>query len=190
MRFSGLRSVKVASGRTGLLLSRPLRTVRESFQLTQLKPFERLVKDAVTTQPSESSPARYSPDAGAHFHARGRTNSFCCRHLLCLVSRLLLFSRGKDQREVCLLAQPGWPVSAPLQSGIRFLPPLLPAFPSDHLAMTFPEKGESTGLPCSAGETSWLRPSLYADRELPPMTGDFETSVPARLENQSASLVL
>jgi hypothetical protein len=35
---------KVPSDRTGLLLSRPLRTVRESFQLTQLKPFERLAK--------------------------------------------------------------------------------------------------------------------------------------------------
>ena len=35
---------KVSSGRTGLLLSRPLRTVHESFQLTQLKPFERLVE--------------------------------------------------------------------------------------------------------------------------------------------------
>lgn len=33
----------VPSDRTGLLLSRPLRTVRESFQLTQLKPSERLV---------------------------------------------------------------------------------------------------------------------------------------------------
>jgi hypothetical protein len=47
--FSGIsgysaRSKKVSSGRTGLLLSRPLRTVRESFQLTQLKPFERLVE--------------------------------------------------------------------------------------------------------------------------------------------------
>jgi hypothetical protein len=35
---------KVPSDRTGLLLSRPLRTVRESFQLTQLKPFKRLGK--------------------------------------------------------------------------------------------------------------------------------------------------
>jgi hypothetical protein len=35
---------KVPSDRTGLLLSRPLRTVRESFQLTQLKPSERLMK--------------------------------------------------------------------------------------------------------------------------------------------------
>jgi hypothetical protein len=39
--------------------------------------------------------------------ARGRTNSFHCRHLLCLVSRLIKLSRGKDQKEVCLLAQSG-----------------------------------------------------------------------------------
>jgi len=35
---------RVPSDRTGLLLPRPLRTVRESFQLTQLKPSERLMK--------------------------------------------------------------------------------------------------------------------------------------------------
>ncbi len=35
---------KVPSDRTGSLLSRPLRTVRESFQLTQLKPSERLAR--------------------------------------------------------------------------------------------------------------------------------------------------
>src|SRR5438105_11624908 len=39
--------------------------------------------------------------------ARSRTNSFYCRHLLCLVSRLLKFSRVGDQREVCPLAQSG-----------------------------------------------------------------------------------
>jgi hypothetical protein len=105
-----LSSVKVASGRTGLLLSRPLRTVRESFQLTQLKPFERLVKDAVTIQIPNHRLHDTSPGASSHLHARGRTNSFHCRHLLCLVSRLLMFSRGKDQREVCLLAQSGLPV--------------------------------------------------------------------------------
>ena len=142
-----LRSVKVASGRTGLLLSRPLRTVRESFQLTQLKPFERLVKDAVTIQNFESSPARYSLDAGADSHARGRTNSFHCRHLLCLVSRLLKFSRGKDQREVCLLAQSSDVVDLADAASIRSTIERLSLSPSSvarisigHLAMTFPRK--------------------------------------------------
>jgi hypothetical protein len=37
-------------------------------------------------------------------------------------------------------------VSAPLQSGIRFLPHLLSAPPSVHLAMHFPSCGERCGL--------------------------------------------
>jgi hypothetical protein len=101
-----LRSVKVASGRTGLLLSRLLRTVRESFQLTQLKPFERLVRDAVTIQ----------IQIGAYTILAWCRRALSCpkphqqlslSSSACLVSRLHKFSRGKDQREVCLLSQPG-----------------------------------------------------------------------------------
>jgi hypothetical protein len=51
--------------------------------------------------------------------ARSRTNSFRCRHLLCLVSRLLKFSRVKDQKEVCLLSQPGHVADLSDSAGIR-----------------------------------------------------------------------
>jgi hypothetical protein len=45
------------------------------------------------------------------------------------------------------------PISAPLQSGIRFLPHLLSAPPSVHLAMHFPLTGSDVDLPCSVGMT-------------------------------------
>jgi hypothetical protein len=41
----------------------------------------------------------------------------------------------------------------PLQSGIRFLPHLLSAPPSVHLAMHFPLAGSDVDLPCSVGMT-------------------------------------
>jgi hypothetical protein len=76
---------------------------------------------------------------------RSRTNSSRCRHLLCLVCRFAQFSRGKNQKEVSPLSRPAMlsmgltqPVSVPLQSGIRFLLPLMSAPPSAHLAMCFP----------------------------------------------------
>src|SRR5260370_39463879 len=51
----------------------------------------------------------------------------------------------KDQREVCRLSPWGdvaaeaQPLSAPLQSGFRLLPPPLPAAPSASLASSFPD---------------------------------------------------
>src|SRR5208337_5522046 len=54
------------------------------------------------------------------------------------------------------------PLSAPLQVGIRFLPPPLPAAPSARLAVRFPSTplaygaGETTGLPRSADVPEWL----------------------------------
>jgi len=101
--------------------------------------------------PPRGLPVNGSP---CQLRARDRTNSFHCRHLHCLVSRLCKFSRGKDQREVRLLSQPAMktPVSAPLPSGVRFLSPLLPAFPSVALRLPFLE-GRNTGLPCSAEVT-------------------------------------
>src|SRR5260370_42478161 len=55
----------------------------------------------------------------------------------------------KDQREVCRLSPWGdvaaeaQPLSAPLQDGLRMLPPPLPAAPSASLASRFP-----SSLPC------------------------------------------
>jgi hypothetical protein len=69
--------------------------------------------------------------------AGDRTNSVCCRHLLCLRSRLIKFSRVQHHGEVCpllrsvmLSIERTQPISAPLQSSLRFLPDLLPAPPS------------------------------------------------------------
>jgi len=53
------------------------------------------------------------------------------------------------------------PLSVPLQAGLRFLPPPLPAVPSAHLAGCFPSTplvygaGETTGLPRSADVPEW-----------------------------------
>src|SRR5215831_5040806 len=76
---------------------------------------------------------------------RSRTHSLRCRHLPCLVSRLAKFSRVKHQREVSMLSHsvmwfllPAQPISAPLQSGLRFLSPLIPASPSVSLAASLP----------------------------------------------------
>jgi hypothetical protein len=74
-----------------------------------------------------------------------------------------------DQREVGPLSRgvTSQPLSAPLQHGIRFLPPPLPAAPSARLAACFPssvacEAGGATGLPRSADVPEWVRSRLYA----------------------------
>src|SRR5260370_39649688 len=54
------------------------------------------------------------------------------------------------------------PISTPLQSGVRFLPHLLSAPPSVHLAMHFPLAGSDVDLPCSVGMTRSVRSVLYA----------------------------
>ena len=79
--------------------------------------------------------------------ARGRTNSFHCRHLLCLVSRLVKFSRVKDQKEVCLLSQSGDVVDFADAASIRSATERSSLSPSsvartsiDHLTVTFPRK--------------------------------------------------
>ena len=74
--------------------------------------------------------------------AGDRTNSFGCRHLLCPLSRLIKFSRVQHHGEVCPLSRSVMlsirrtqPISAPLQSSLRFLSDLLPAPPSILLAV-------------------------------------------------------
>ena len=70
----------------------------------------------------------------------------------------------RHQREVCPLARGVMlqPLSAPLQNGIRFLPPPLPAAPSARLAARVPwaplvcGAGRTTGLPRSADVPEWL----------------------------------
>jgi hypothetical protein len=70
----------------------------------------------------------------------------------------------RHQREVCPLSRGVMlqPLSAPLQHGIRFLPPPLPAAPSARLAVRFPSTplvygaGETTGLPRSADVPEWI----------------------------------
>ena len=79
----------------------------------------------------------------------------------CLMCRFASFSRVKHLREVGPLSRPVmWsmrltqPVSAPLQSSLRFLPDLLSAPPSVHLAMYFPLlQGSGMDLSCSARMT-------------------------------------
>jgi hypothetical protein len=65
------------------------------------------------------------------------SSSFPGRSLLCLLSRLIKFSRVQHHGEVCPLSRSVMlsigrtqPISTPLQSSIRFLPDLLPASPS------------------------------------------------------------
>jgi hypothetical protein len=68
-----------------------------------------------------------------------------------------------DQREVCPLSRGVMlqPLSVPLQNGLRFLPPPLPAALSAHLAGCFPwtpldyGAGRTTGLPRSADVPQW-----------------------------------
>jgi hypothetical protein len=59
----------------------------------------------------------------------------------------LPFHARQHQREVCPLARGvmSQPLSDPLQTGIRFLPPPLPAAPSAHLTTRFPSR-EGYGL--------------------------------------------
>jgi hypothetical protein len=87
--------------------------------------------------------------------ARDRTSSLRCRHLPCLVSRLIKFSRVNHQREVSLLSHSVmWfplgtqPISVPLQSGLRFFSTLIPASPSVSLTASLPLAGSDAGLPC------------------------------------------
>src|SRR5262249_38828765 len=62
------------------------------------------------------------------------------------------------------------PLSTPLQNGIRFLPPPLPAAPWAHLAARFPSSplafgaGRTTGLPPSAQVPERQRPHPSAAR--------------------------
>ena len=84
------------------------------------------------------------------------SNSFSGRGLPCLISRFAKFSRVKHLREVCSLSRPvmlsDWPtqpVSAPLQSSLRFLPDLLSAPPWVHLA---------TNLSSHSGGAVWIYP--------------------------------
>src|SRR5262249_15660954 len=88
------------------------------------------------------------------------SNSFPGRSLPFLICRFTPFSRMKHQKEVSPLSGPVMlsmeltqPVSVPLQSGIRFLLPLMSAPPSAHLAMCFPGVGIDTDLSCSVGMT-------------------------------------
>jgi hypothetical protein len=66
------------------------------------------------------------------------------RHLCCAAcAGWLTVPVRQHQREVCSLScgvmlPVAQPLSAPLQRGLRFLPPLLPAVPSAHLAVRFP----------------------------------------------------
>ncbi len=57
----------------------------------------------------------------------------------------------KDQSEVCPVSGGGTfnPLSIPLQNGIRFLQPPLPAPSTVCLATHLPHCGEDTGLPSS-----------------------------------------
>src|SRR6266568_3976099 len=79
----------------------------------------------------------------------------------CPICRFASFFRVKHLREVGPLSRPVmWsmrltqPVSAPLQSSLRFLPDLLSAPPSVHLAMYFPLLlGSGMDLSCSARMT-------------------------------------
>jgi len=87
----------------------------------------------------------------------------------------------RHQREVCPLSRGvmSQPLSAPLQVGIRFLPPPLPATPSAHLATRFP-KGRAAGLPRCVAETAWVRSRLYAGGSTS-APAEFEASGPGHL---------
>jgi hypothetical protein len=87
----------------------------------------------------------------------------------------------RHQREVCPLSRGvmSQPLSAPLQVGIRFLPPPLPATPSAHLATRFP-KGRATGLPRCVAETAWVRSRPYAGGSTS-APDEFEASGPGHL---------
>ena len=61
----------------------------------------------------------------------------------------------------------GQPLSGPLQTGVRLLPPPLPAVPSARLATGVPARpgrpcGRTTGLPRSVAVTVWVRSRLSA----------------------------
>jgi len=53
------------------------------------------------------------------------------------------------------------PVSPLLPRSLRFLPDVISAPPSVHLAVDFPFAGSDTDLSCSVGKTRWVRFALY-----------------------------
>src|SRR5712691_9824446 len=69
----------------------------------------------------------------------------------------------KDRVEVCPLARGGLlhPLSTPLQRGFRFFHLPLPALPSAYLTVAYRTR-RTTGLPCSASVTKWVRFALFA----------------------------
>jgi hypothetical protein len=83
----------------------------------------------------------------------GQNSNVHRRHLLCLLSRFLEFSRVKDQGNVCPLSRPVmlsvWltqPVSTSLQRGIRFFSFRTPAALWIRLAAFLPYAGNVTGI--------------------------------------------
>jgi hypothetical protein len=99
--------------------------------------------------------------------------------------RFALFSRVKHLREVGPLSRPVmWsmqmtqPVSAPLQSSLRFLPDCCPHRHWFILRCTFPRlRGSGMDLSCSTGMTRWVRSTLYAGSVCLPMTADERAAV-------------
>ena len=88
------------------------------------------------------------------------SNSFSGRSLLCLISRLAQLSRVKHHGEVCSAFAAGdvvtlstQPVSRQLQTSFRFLPDVISAPLSVHLAVYFPFAGSDTDLSCSIETT-------------------------------------
>jgi hypothetical protein len=70
------------------------------------------------------------------------------------------------------------PVSAPLQSSLRFLPDCCPHRHWFILRCTFPRlRGSGMDLSCSTGMTRWVRSTLYAGSVCLPMTADERAAV-------------
>ena len=117
---------------------------------------------------SWGQPGRYSGSAGYRYVFGGgsRTSkSHCDLADICFASYAgwLSFYIRQHQREVCPLSRGVMSklLSAPLQGGLRFLPPPLPAAPSPPLRLAFPH-GRATGLPRSADVTERVRSCLWA----------------------------
>ena len=77
----------------------------------------------------------------------GRTSKRCrCRHLLCLLKQLTERSRAarpEGSLPACAWGDVTQPLSAPLQGGLRFLPPPLPAAASASLARAPTQEGRN-----------------------------------------------
>src|SRR6266487_223892 len=69
----------------------------------------------------------------------------------------------KDLAEVCPLSREGMlhPLSRPLQAGLRFFRFPLPAVSSARLTAAYRER-KTSGLPCFAQRTKWVRSALSA----------------------------